>query len=197
MDKAEWHRCTSTARMLDFLDGRPSDAVLRKFACACCRRIWDLIDSDLHRRAVEVAERFADGPGQEIVWVGSGGLATRGLARPMSEVPGTEEWASMLAELDAERAALNEQEYYFRYDHLTPVDAAAWTLYVRWDMPWVVSRGAAWLRAAPYPFWRACQEPQLSPGDEAEWEARERAESGAQCDLLRSLVEYPGRAEPS
>jgi hypothetical protein len=48
--------------MLDFLNGRPSDATLRKFACACCRRIWDLIDSDLQRRAIEVgvlAERSA------------------------------------------------------------------------------------------------------------------------------------------
>jgi hypothetical protein len=34
---------------------------LRLFACACVRRVWGLIDEGDGRRAVEVAERYADG----------------------------------------------------------------------------------------------------------------------------------------
>jgi hypothetical protein len=34
---------------------------LRLLACACCRQVWDLLRAPDSRRAVEVAERYADG----------------------------------------------------------------------------------------------------------------------------------------
>jgi hypothetical protein len=40
---------------------RAGDRVRRLLACACCRRAWHLFDDEKCRRAVEVAEQYADG----------------------------------------------------------------------------------------------------------------------------------------
>jgi len=62
MDETEWQNAVEPQGMLEFLRkcGRSSDRKLRLFAVACSRRIWNLIDG-LGRKAVEVAECFADG----------------------------------------------------------------------------------------------------------------------------------------
>lgn len=38
-----------------------SDDLVRRFACACCRRIWHVIENDRVHRALATAERFASG----------------------------------------------------------------------------------------------------------------------------------------
>jgi hypothetical protein len=61
MTEADWLTCADPDLMLDYLDGKVADRKLRLFACAVCRRLWHLITLRPCRRAVEVAERFADG----------------------------------------------------------------------------------------------------------------------------------------
>src|SRR4051794_37400862 len=67
--ETEWLSCTDSSVLLKHLTSRRvgklrrSPAGLRKmrlFACACCRRIWHLLDEPC-RHAVEVSERYADG----------------------------------------------------------------------------------------------------------------------------------------
>jgi hypothetical protein len=70
--EAEWLACTNPKPMLEHLRlvanmtrreaGRRK---LRLFGCACCRRVWHLMVNEADKRAVEVAEQFADGRADE------------------------------------------------------------------------------------------------------------------------------------
>jgi hypothetical protein len=59
--EAEWMTATEVPVLLQFLGKRGGVRKRRLFACACVRRIWHLLDDPRSRRAVEVAEDFADG----------------------------------------------------------------------------------------------------------------------------------------
>ncbi len=61
MTEHEWKTCKNPERMLTFLQGRATERKVRLFACACCRKLWELLHDDRSRKALEVAERFADG----------------------------------------------------------------------------------------------------------------------------------------
>jgi hypothetical protein len=61
MTEQEWLACNHPSDMLRCLGPKASKRKRRLFVCAACRRIWHLIPDDRSRRAVLVAEQFADG----------------------------------------------------------------------------------------------------------------------------------------
>jgi hypothetical protein len=86
MTEQDWLACTDPEPMLEFLRGKTTDRKQRLFACACCRHTgllldaewqrmvdnrhpsraeveWQKVEATLARRAVEMAEKFADGLG--------------------------------------------------------------------------------------------------------------------------------------
>jgi hypothetical protein len=60
MREVEWLACADPRPMLDSLRGKASERKLRLFTVACCRRAWGPMRDETCRRAVEVAERYAD-----------------------------------------------------------------------------------------------------------------------------------------
>src|SRR5690348_17059809 len=61
MTEAEWLAATDPGPMLAFPRDGIGERKLRLFAVACCRRVWAVLADEDGRRAVEVAERYADG----------------------------------------------------------------------------------------------------------------------------------------
>lgn len=68
MNEAEWLSCIDSSVMLHFLHRKAqrgklgaSDRKFRLFFCARCRKEWGNLPDRRSRRAVEVAEKFADG----------------------------------------------------------------------------------------------------------------------------------------
>ena len=195
MTEAEWTCSTDLWAMIEALGDEASDSRLRLFACACCRRIWDCIESALHRRAVEYAEWFARGPGCDFRWVGRGHWMSRRPSRPFEEVQRTPGWATLQRELDEEQAGISEEMAALRYDCWTPPGTAASVLHFRYDMPFYVARGAASIRTAPYAYWQHDRMPQLSDEEEERWVARIDQEMASLCGLLRQVYGRPDLAE--
>src|SRR5262245_37467834 len=61
MNEHAWLNESEPDGMLRLLGARAGDRKLRLFACACLRELWDRTNSLAFRRAVYMAERFADG----------------------------------------------------------------------------------------------------------------------------------------
>lgn len=61
MTEQEWLECSDSKRMLDFLRGKVSERKLVLFACACCRRVWNILTDERSRNGVVVRELYEDG----------------------------------------------------------------------------------------------------------------------------------------
>jgi hypothetical protein len=59
--EAEWLSHTQSTQMLGLLRDRACEQELRRFAIACCRRIWPHIHDERSRKAVEMAELDING----------------------------------------------------------------------------------------------------------------------------------------
>jgi hypothetical protein len=59
--ESEWLTCDNDYLMFQFIRRKADRRKLRLFACACCRRTWDLLPDERSRAAVEVSEGYADG----------------------------------------------------------------------------------------------------------------------------------------
>jgi hypothetical protein len=97
MTEAEWLASTDPDAMLDFVRPNATDRKLRLFACACCRRHWNWLRCIASKRAVEQAERFADGLIARGELAGARNEATRALGRvPDSHLYAAEAAASLV-----------------------------------------------------------------------------------------------------
>ena len=131
MTEADWLTCDDPREMLEFLRGRAGERKLRLFAVACCRRVWEFIPRGLAERAVEEAERFADGavsPGER-----------KELLRSLIDEAGPD----LLVALGDGTERLRS----FPDEMACGGELAAWALDVRWQFPGLVASGAAALRA--------------------------------------------------
>jgi hypothetical protein len=59
--EAEFLTCEDPYLLVQWAQERTTDRKLRLLACACCRQVWQQLPDPRSRRAVEVAEQFADG----------------------------------------------------------------------------------------------------------------------------------------
>jgi hypothetical protein len=57
----QWLKSTDSDPMLKHLGPNADHRLYRLFACACVRRIWHLLEDRRSKKAVEVAEEFAEG----------------------------------------------------------------------------------------------------------------------------------------
>jgi len=53
--------CNEPPTMLELLRCKASSRKMRLYACACCRLVWHLFPHERYHRAIETAERYADG----------------------------------------------------------------------------------------------------------------------------------------
>src|SRR5262245_43603715 len=61
MNETEWLGCTNPWAMVNYLGIAARARKLRLYACACCRTAWADLGGLASSRAVDVAERYADG----------------------------------------------------------------------------------------------------------------------------------------
>ncbi len=185
---AEWSGLADPHEMLDLLreTGEASDRKLRLFACACCRRVWRLLEGR-SRRAVEVAEAFADdeagpremaeafadaGRAEEAVRVGTGTGTGGGSPGPAAYAASAAAYAA--SDLTGLRTSAGyAQGAAFSAAGVTPEERAT------------EERIFAFLRTSYMSF-----EPVAS-----RVRARE-AERAAQAELLRDLFADPSRPSP-
>jgi hypothetical protein len=113
MDEHDWLACEDPDRMLKFLGKKYSPRKLRLFAVACCRcqEVWHTL-GNAGQRAVEMAERYADGQARQIEVDEAGEAASLAYlgGQPGSHAPGfwVTRWNAFKAACDTSAYAAAE-----------------------------------------------------------------------------------------
>jgi hypothetical protein len=96
MTEAEWLAAEDPDPMLAYLRaerGRAGERKLRLLACACCRRVWDLLSDPRSREAVETGERYVDGRAGERDMAAARAEAMTALKETASQAAWAAYWA--------------------------------------------------------------------------------------------------------
>jgi len=176
----EWSNCADRDKMLKFLRGKASERKLRLFITNCCRRTWHLITDNRCRRAIEIAERFADGLTSKKV-----------MAQVRKEVSQVE------AETTADRRAAKEQPDARWKAQLAGFGISSCLRAVRPSITPMLPRFAAENMARAVGYMTFANDPSVVWSEE--YHAERKAEEKAQCNLLRHIMgnrfnPYPGPA---
>jgi hypothetical protein len=151
MTEAEWQACGDPRPMQQALRGKASDRKLRLFAVACCRGISRLMRNETSRRAVEIAEQFADGLGTDQERSHARKLVQRvAETRATTGIPTAPKWERRAASAanyagagEAAKAGLNASS-------LT-IDALIWREGGHNECDWEAIRTTEWLRQTGCP----------------------------------------------
>lgn len=106
MTEEEWLACGDPTLMLEFVGKQASERKLRLFAVACCREVEQLITDDRSLRAIEVAEKFADGGADAAALLAAANAANEA-SYPITPMPsglGVALWAAHLTAYAAHTA---------------------------------------------------------------------------------------------
>jgi hypothetical protein len=157
-----------------------------------------LIEGELQRRAVELAERFADGSGRAVEWEkGEGNLKLLRLRKMIREPHGgveSLEREALIRELEEQSNSLTKEAYNRRYEQITPEATAEWTLALSCGVAWSVAYTASRLRAAPIHYWkRNFYDPMPERWDADMFKQRREDEMSAQAMILRDIIGNPFR----
>jgi hypothetical protein len=165
LTEEEWLTGSNPGRMLGRIHPEASDRKLRLFACACVRQVWSALVDEISQRAVEVAERYADGQAShaELLAVHAQASEVSALAdlRSTASDPG---WAATRAASRASDPARDVFRVASGAAFLSSVSAAPWFFDPNTGLP--LGRGDPDCRAL------------------ARWE---------QCELMRELFGNPFR----
>jgi CheY-like chemotaxis protein len=95
--EADWETADDPDRMLAWLRGRAGEGRLRRFACACVRRLWSQpCLGEASRAVVATSERYAEGSGGEVELRGATALLG---AVPVEYTAG--DWTDLAAQASA------------------------------------------------------------------------------------------------
>jgi hypothetical protein len=168
MTEADWLKASDPQAMLAFLreNALADDRRCRLFACACVRRIWPLLTDEASRRAVEVAERFADGLASEDELNQACYGAEQAVSRAEHASPSWAQVDAANAAVDAAHPIVSDDSYY------ATAAAAANAVGGTASEGQATSDDLAPLRA---------------------WSVAKDAERAAQADLLRCIFGNPFR----